>query len=157
MGKILDKVKRLVSRPGDAKYHADGLEYVDPKVIEVPLKLLQRHQNTSDYIRAYVQSELKLAQLKAEHESLEDALDFDIEGDGDFADRMSAAELEAEELARMAQDDYTLRRHKAIIDKDRQLKSYRKGEALQTPAPKGTGEVVAGGPPSTKENIPLKE
>jgi len=137
MQKLLDKVRRVL-RPNDAKHHKDGFEMPDPTAIEVPLKLLNRHADAQAYIRAYVQSEVKLAQLNAEHETAEDAFDLDVDDPND-TDIRTAAEMEADDLAQMAQDSYDLRRVKAMVDRDRRFKEMRRG----APAPKGSEAPVA--------------
>nr|QJB19982.1 MAG: hypothetical protein [Microvirus sp.] len=140
MGKLLDKLKKLVARPDDAKYHLDGLEYPDPREVEVPLKLIRKHQDMRAYIQQYVQSEVVLAKLRGEHETLEEAMDF---ADPEDREEFTAAQMEAEELEQMARDDYQLRRAKKMVDMDRQWKSRRpkaaaaplNGEGSTPPAP----------------------
>lgn len=131
-------LKEFVGRPGDAKRHEDGIEFPDPKVIEVPVKLLQRHQDIQQYIRAYVQSEVKLAELQGEHETLEDALDMEID-DPHFAAEVTAAQLEAEELDQMANDSFELRRIKKMVDLDREMKA--RSAAAPPAKPDGTAPV----------------
>lgn len=134
MGKLSDSVKKFFTgREGDKKFHANGLEYPDPTAIEVPLKLMQRHQDAQAYIRAYVDSQIALAQQNAEHETIEDAFDYDVPDDPDH-DHPTAAELEAEELAQMANDRYDLRRVRAMLDRDRKLKAMKKGAAAAAAA-----------------------
>lgn len=140
MKKIIAAIKQLVSRPDDTKYHLDGLEYPDPREIEVPLKLLKKHQDMRAYIQQYVQSEITLALLKGEHETLEEAMDF---GDEEDKEQITAAQMEAEELSQLARDDYTLRRAKKLVDMDRQWKGRRPKDA-------------AAGPP-IDEKAPLKQ
>lgn len=148
MATIKDVIKKFFTgRPDDQKFFdADGREYVDPTVIEVPLKLLQRHQDAQAYIRAYVHSEIELARINGEHESLEEAMDFDVEGDRE--DRLAAAELEAEELSQHAQDRYDLRRIRQMVDRDRKFKAMKKGAAAAVAA----GAIP---PPITEKASPV--
>lgn len=121
---------RSFGRPGDAKYEKDGLEYPDTKPIEVPLRLLQKHQDAQEFIKAYVNSQVAEALKGTERETLEEAMDFDVDG-GEPEDMRTARELEAEHLAHMANDSFELRRYKELIDRDRAIKKrkYRKPAA----------------------------
>lgn len=141
-------LKELVSRPDDAKRHEAGLEFPDQKVREVPVKLLNRHKDIQDYIHAYVQSEVRLAQLGAEHESIEDALDMDID-DPAFVDEKAAAELEAEGLSKLAEENYTLRRVRDMVDDDLKVKAAIAAAAKPptNPAPVVPAPVVPGPTP----------
>lgn len=141
-------LKELVLRPDDAKRHEAGLEFPDQKVREVPVKLLNRHKDIQDYIHAYVQSEVRLAQLGAEHESIEDALDMDIE-DPAFAEEKAAAELEAEGLAKLAEENFTLRRVRDMVDDDRKMKAALAAAAPPAPVPLAVPPVppLTGVPP----------
>lgn len=138
-------LKELVSRPGDAKRHEDGLEHPDKTVREVPVKLLNRHRDIQDYIRAYVQSEVKLAELKGEHETIEDALDMDID-DPAFAADVTAAQLEAEELQSLADQNFTIRRVRELVDRDLEMKAAL---AAAAPPPKADGNAPAPAPSPT--------
>lgn len=146
MGKILTFLTELVSRPNDAKRHQDGIEYPDQTVREVPVKLLNKHQDMQAYIRAYVQSEVRLAELKGEHETIEDALDFEVD-DPAFQADVTAAQLEAEELAELAQQDFSLRRIRKLVDTDNEMKAAHAAAAAA--ANNGSAPVV---PP-----VPLTE
>lgn len=139
--KIPNFLKEFVSRPDDAKRHEDGLEYPDKKVREVPVKLLNRHKDIQDYIHSYVQSEVRLAQLKGEHETLEEAMDMEID-DPAFQADATAAELEAEELSQLAEQNFTLRRVRDMVDDDLKMKA-----ALAAAAPPPT-------PPAPVEPAP---
>lgn len=157
MKKLLDQIKNAIN-PRVKKFHKNGVEYPDPTPVEVPLKLLQRHQDSQAYIRAYVQSEIALARMGAEHESVEDAMNFGPEEDfGDMP--KTAAELEAEELAQMAQDSYDLRRVRAMVDRDRRWKRSRQkgGSAAAEPgaaAPKKDEAITSSTPIENPNTLP---
>lgn len=144
MKKLITAIRQLVSRPDDTKYHLDGLEYPDPREIEVPLKLLKKHSDMRSYIQQYVQSEVTLARLQGEHETLEEAMDF---GDEEDKEHITAAQMEAEELSQMARDDYQLRRAKKMVDMDRAWKGRRPKDAAAVETPLKDGAM----PPKTVE------